>query len=207
VLPLALACNQPAKLPLAEGTGPAPNLPAPHKSLLPTVDIAPAKGWSEGARPVGAAGTTVTALARDLRHPRWLYVLPNGDVLVAETNAPPKPEDEKGLRGWAMKRLMKKAGSAEPSANRISLLRDADGDHVAETRTTFLEGLSSPFGMALVEIFTGLKIRKMSPTGRILGIVLSILSLFSFPLGTALGIYGLWALLSREGEMLFQDNT
>jgi len=150
LLPLALACNQQAKLPLSAGTGPAPTLPSPRKSIFPTVDVPAAKGWSEGRSPRSATGTVVTALARDLRHPRWLYTLPNGDVLVAETSAPPKPDDEKGLRGWAMKRLMKKAGSAAPSANRISLLRDVDGDHVAETRTSFLEGLSSPFGMALI---------------------------------------------------------
>jgi glucose/arabinose dehydrogenase len=97
-----------------------------------------------------AAGTTVTAFARALDHPRWLYVLPNGDVLVAETNAPPRPEDGKGIKGWFFKRYQKKAGGAVPSANRITLLRDADGDGMAETRTVFLSGLNSPFGMALV---------------------------------------------------------
>ncbi|HEY9239912.1 MAG TPA: sorbosone dehydrogenase family protein, partial [Burkholderiaceae bacterium] len=89
------------------------------------------------------------AFARGLDHPRWLHVLPNGDVLVAETNAPPKP-DNKGLRAWAMGLVMKKAGAGVPSANRITLLRDADGDGVAEVRTVFAENLSSPFGMALV---------------------------------------------------------
>jgi glucose/arabinose dehydrogenase len=79
-----------------------------------------------------------------------LYVLPNGDVLVAETNAPPKPEDGTGLKGWFMKIAQKKAGAGVPSPNRITLLRDADGDGVAETRTAFLSGLYSPFGMALV---------------------------------------------------------
>jgi glucose/arabinose dehydrogenase len=93
---------------------------------------------------------TVTAFATGLDHPRWLYVLPNGDVLVAETNAPPRPEDCKGIKGWFMKRFMKIAGAAVPSANRITLLRDADGDGVAESRGAFLEGLASPFGMALV---------------------------------------------------------
>ena len=90
------------------------------------------------------------AYASGLDHPRWLYVLPNGDVLVAETNAPPKPEDGKGIRGWVMKQVMKRAGAGAPSANRITLLRDADGDGIAETRSVFLEGLNSPFGMALV---------------------------------------------------------
>ena len=92
----------------------------------------------------------MTAFARGLEHPRWLYVLPNGDVLVAETNAPPRPDDNKGLKGWFFKRYQKKAGGAVPSANRISLLRDADGDGVAETRSVLLANLNSPFGMALV---------------------------------------------------------
>jgi glucose/arabinose dehydrogenase len=99
---------------------------------------------------VPAEGTTVTAFARGLDHPRWLYVLPNGDVLVAETNAPERPDDAKGIKGFFFKRFQKKAGGAVPSANRITLLRDADGDGVAETRSAFLSGLTSPVGMALV---------------------------------------------------------
>jgi glucose/arabinose dehydrogenase len=148
---LALAgCADTAQLPFAAGTGPDPALPEPVTSLIPTVHIAPASGWPQGATPRPAAGGKVTAFASGLDHPRWLYVLPNGDVLVAETNAPPRPEDAKGIKGWVMKRVMKKAGSATPSANRITLLRDADGDGIAETRSVFLEGLNSPFGMALV---------------------------------------------------------
>jgi glucose/arabinose dehydrogenase len=143
-------CGEVARLPDAAVTGPDPRLPAPQKTLVPTVHIAPAKGWSAGAKPQAAAGTEVAAFARDLDHPRWLYVLPNGDVLVAETNAPPKPEDGKGIKGWAMKKVMKRAGAGVPSPNRILLLRDADGDGVAETRSVFLDGLNSPFGMALV---------------------------------------------------------
>jgi glucose/arabinose dehydrogenase len=149
VLAAAASCEK-AKLPVESGMGPAPELPPPRKTLVPTVLIAPAKGWPAGAKPTGAAGTTVTAFATGLAHPRWLHVLPNGDVLVAETNAPPKPDDAKGVRGWIMKRQMAKAGSAGPSANRITLLRDADGDGVVETRAAFLENLHSPFGMALV---------------------------------------------------------
>jgi glucose/arabinose dehydrogenase len=118
--------------------------------MIPTVNIAPAKGWPEGRTPKAAPGFAVAAFAANLEHPRWLYVLPNGDVLVAETTAPPKPEDGKGIKGWAMKKVMKRAGATPPSANRITLLRDADGDGVAETRSVFLEGLNSPFGMALV---------------------------------------------------------
>ena len=147
---LALAgCGEMSRVPLADGTGPNPTLPPPNKTLLPTVNIAPADPWADGAMPVAAEGTRVAPFATGLDHPRWLYVLPNGDVLVAETNAPPKPEDSKGLRAWVMGLVMKRAGAATPSANRISLLRDADGDGVAETRSAFIENLASPFGMAL----------------------------------------------------------
>jgi hypothetical protein len=132
-------------------TGPQPTLPAPEKRWIPTVNVAPAVGWPEGTGPTAAPGLAVTAFARGLDHPRWLYVLPNGDVLVAETNAPPKPAEKKGLRTWFMKRTMKKAGAATPSANRITLLRDADKDGVAEVREVFLADLMSPFGMALVD--------------------------------------------------------
>jgi glucose/arabinose dehydrogenase len=142
------ACSETAKLPFSAGVGPDPTLPPPNKTLFPTVDIAPAKGWSNGAKPVPAAGTTVSAFAMGLDHPRWLYVLPNGDVLVAESNAPPKPGG--GIKEWFMKTVMKRAGAGVPSANRISLLRDVDGDGTAETRSVFLEGLYSPFGMALI---------------------------------------------------------
>jgi glucose/arabinose dehydrogenase len=130
--------------------GPNPPLPPPQKTILPTVDIAPAKGWPAGATPTAASSFAIKALATGLDHPRWLYVLPNGDVLVAETNAPERPEEGKGVKGKAMQMMMKKAGAAVPSANRITLLRDADGDGVAETRTVFLKGLNSPFGMVLV---------------------------------------------------------
>jgi glucose/arabinose dehydrogenase len=143
-------CASSARLPVSAGTGPRPTLPPPEKALIPVVHVVTAKGWPEGAAPVAAEGTAVTALARDLDHPRWLYVLPNGDVLVAETNAPPRPEDNKGIKGFFFKLFQKKAGGAVPSANRITLLRDADGDGAAETRSVFLSGLNSPFGMELV---------------------------------------------------------
>jgi glucose/arabinose dehydrogenase len=149
VLGLA-GCASSAKLPVTAGTGPNPDLPPPDKSLIPLVHVVTAKGWPEGAKPVAAEGTAVAAFAKDLDHPRWLYVLPNGDVLVAETNAPPRPEDGKGIKGFFFKMFQKKAGGAVPSANRITLLRDTDGDGVAETRSAFLTGLNSPFGMALV---------------------------------------------------------
>ena len=143
-------CGETARLPVSAGFGPQPTLPAPNRTLIPTVNIAPAKGWPAGATPQAAAGTRVVAYASGLDHPRWLYVLPNGDVLVAETNAPPKPDDGKGIKGWVMKKVMKRAGAGVPSANRITLLRDTDGDGVADQRSILLEGLHSPFGMALV---------------------------------------------------------
>ncbi|HEX5727492.1 MAG TPA: sorbosone dehydrogenase family protein [Longimicrobiaceae bacterium] len=143
-------CGGSARLPVSAGTGPNPVLPAPERALIPVVHIAPAKGWPAGVTPAAAPGTAVAAFATGLDHPRWLHVLPNGDVLVAETNAPPRPDDGRGLKGWFMRIFMKRAGAAVPSANRITLLRDADGDGVAELRSAFLEGLNSPFGMALV---------------------------------------------------------
>ncbi len=153
-LPLLLVglggCAEYATLPPTAGMGPNPTLPAPAKRLIPTVLIAPAKGWPAGATPTAATGLVVVAFATGLDHPRWLYVLPNGDVLVAESNAPPKPEDGKGIKGLVMKLVMKRAGAGVPSANRITLLRDANGDGVVETRSVFMQGLNSPFGMALV---------------------------------------------------------
>jgi len=143
-------CGEVAKLPESAGIGPQPALPPPNHTLFPTVHIAPAKGWPAGVTPTAAAGLAVNAYATGFDHPRWIYVLPNGDVLIAETNAPPKPEDGKGIRGWIMKLVMKRAGAGVPSANRITLVRDADGDGVAETRSVFLQGLNSPFGMTLV---------------------------------------------------------
>jgi len=151
VAALALgACGSAAKLQVENGTGPDPTLPPPEKSLIPTVRIAPAVGWSDGGTPVAADGTQVVAFADKLDHPRWLYVLPNGDVLVAETAAPERPEDGKGIKGFFMKKAMKRAGSAVPSANRITLLRDSDGDGRADLRSTFLANLNSPFGIDLV---------------------------------------------------------
>ena len=144
------ACGEVARLPEAAGFGPQPTLPAPQSNVIPTVNIAPAIGWPAGKTPSAAAGTRVAAFADKLDHPRWLYVLPNGDVLVAETNAPAKPDSAASIRGLIMGWVMKRAGAATPSANRITLLRDTDGDGVADVRSVLLEGLMSPFGMALV---------------------------------------------------------
>lgn len=148
---LVAACGEVARLPVEAGMGPRPELPAPNTTLIPTVNTARAVGWSETGLPTPASGLAVTAYARGLDHPRWLYVLPNGDVLVAETNAPPKPpEMSGGLKDWAAGIVMKRAGARTPSANRITLLRGLTPDGAAQTRSVFLEGLNSPFGMALV---------------------------------------------------------
>jgi glucose/arabinose dehydrogenase len=147
---LLAACGTESKLPIAAGMGPKPSLPQPHQTLIPTVNIASAKGWEGAAAPIAAAGLSVAAFARGLDHPRWLYVLPNGDVLVAETNAPAKAEGNAGIKAWITSLVMKKAGAGAVSANRISLLRDTNGDGVADVRSVLLTGLNSPFGMALV---------------------------------------------------------
>ncbi len=132
------------------GFGPNPVLPAPKKTLVPTLNVAKADPWPQGARPVAALGMEITAYATGLNHPRWLYVLPNGDVLVAETNKPPRPDQGFSIKGAVMKQQMKKAGADVPSANRITLLRAVDANGAAQSRMVFLEGLFSPFGMALV---------------------------------------------------------
>ena len=144
------ACAAPPLGDATAGVGPNPTLPPVNHTLIPTVHIAKAVGWPSGARPLAAPGLAVQAFASGLNHPRWLTVLPNGDVLVAETNAPPRPDEKRGLKNWIMGLVMGRAGAGVPSANRILLLRDADGDGVAEQRSVFLDGLNSPFGMALV---------------------------------------------------------
>ena len=140
-----------AALPPINGYGTDPKLPTPDQRLIPVINVAKATGWTNGEKPVAAEGLEVIAFASGLDHPRWVYVLPNGDVLVAETNAPAnRPEDSKGIKGWFFNLFQKKAGAAVPSADRITLLRDADGDGVAETKSIFLDELHSPFGMVLV---------------------------------------------------------
>jgi glucose/arabinose dehydrogenase len=146
----ALPQTQPASTGYPVGFGPNPALPEPNRSLIPTVNVAPVDRWSAQETPRPASGFAVTAYARGLDHPRWVYTLPNGDVLVAETNAPPKPDDSKGIKGAVMEHQMKKAGAVTESANRITLLRGVDANGGAQSRTVFLKGLRSPFGMALV---------------------------------------------------------
>jgi glucose/arabinose dehydrogenase len=150
VLAFAVAgCAEPAKTPVNVAMGPNPVLEKPSTPLFPTLKIAEAVGWTEGQTPTAAQGLEVAAFATGLDHPRWLQVLPNGDVLVAETNAPERPEEGKGIRGYFQGQAMKKAGAVTQTANRLTLLRDANGDGVAETKSAFLTDLNSPFGMAL----------------------------------------------------------
>ena len=144
------SCGETARYGVEAGTGPSPVLPPPVKSLIPTVKVADATGWPAGRTPVPAPGLGVNVFASGLDHPRWLHVLSNGDVLVAETASPGTDKTGGGIKGFFMKIFMKKAGSAVPSANRITLLRDANGDGFAELKTPLVEGLYSPFGMAVV---------------------------------------------------------
>jgi glucose/arabinose dehydrogenase len=145
-----IGCGDSAKLPEQASTGANPTIPAPVKSYIPTVKIAPAQGWPTDGKPTAHSNLTVNAFAKGLEHPRWLFVLPNGDVLVAESNAPERPGEATGIKGWIYKTVQKWAGAGVPSADRITLLRDRDGDGVAETRTSFLKNLHSPYGMALI---------------------------------------------------------
>lgn len=132
------------------GIGPNPTLPPPENKLIPTMQIAEAIGWPLGKKPTAVPNVAVNAFASGLAHPRWLYTLPNGDVLVAETNGPPRPENNKGIKGYITRKMQAKAGGAAATANRITLLRDVDGDGIAETKSVFIDNLNSPFGMALI---------------------------------------------------------
>jgi glucose/arabinose dehydrogenase len=150
LLPLLAACNGSTHLPTQAGFGVNPDLPKPHDQWLPLVNIAPAKGWRDGAMPTAAPGLKVSMFAGGLDHPRWLYTLPNGDVLVAETNSPPHPDDLKGVTKLAHDVITRIAGADTRSANRITLLRDTRGNGAADVKSVFLGGLNSPFGMALI---------------------------------------------------------
>jgi len=142
------ACAAKSTKDVSEAQGPSPQLDEPRKTALPTVNVAKGEGWPVGAAPTPAAGLSVNEFAGGLAHPRWLLALPNGDVLAAESDSPGTDRTGGNAKGFVQKLLMKKAGSSQGSANRISLLRDADGDGVAETKTELLTGLYSPFGMA-----------------------------------------------------------
>ncbi len=151
-LVLLTSCASPGSNDPFAGFGPDPAMPRPQKSLIPTVGVPEVVGWPAGAAPKAPPGFTVARFAEGLDHPRWLLVLPNGDVLAALSASEPSKADKsnQGIKGFFQKMLMKKVGSAKPSPNRIVLLRDADGDGVAETKTEFATGLKQPFGMPLV---------------------------------------------------------
>jgi glucose/arabinose dehydrogenase len=134
----------------APGFGPNPTLPAPEHALIPTLNIAPAEPWPQGTHPVPAAGLAATAYASGLDHPRWLYVLPNGDVLVAESNKPGNGPKETGIKAKVQAIEQKRAGAGVESPNRIILRRGVKADGTAETKTVFAQDLNSPFGMTLV---------------------------------------------------------
>lgn len=142
-------CMETSKIGIMAGTGSQPSLPEPVQTFIPTVKVPKAVGWKSSETPIAIEGTHVTAFAENLQHPRWLYQLPNGDVLVAETNFK-KEGGKKSIKGWFTKHFLKKVGATAPSAERISLLRDADGDGRAEFKSTFIANLHSPFGMALI---------------------------------------------------------
>src|SRR5690606_34850505 len=119
--------------------GPNPQITEPRKTLLPTMNVAKVVGWQSGEAPSPAEGLKVNAFATRLEHPRWLLRLPNGDVLVAESNCPPR--ESGGVKNWVMRRLMSDAGAGVTSPDRITLLRDVDGDGVAEQKSVLLSGL------------------------------------------------------------------
>ncbi len=149
---LLISCSfDNASMSIKEGMGKNPTLPSPEIETIPTVSIAEAIGWQDGAKPTVAAGLQINAFSKNLDHPRWIYTLPNGDILVAESNAPAKPDTGFSLRGFFAKKIMKEAGAGVKSPDRITLLRDADKDGVAEVQTIFAENLTSPFGMVLVD--------------------------------------------------------
>jgi glucose/arabinose dehydrogenase len=129
--------------------GSSPVIPAAKpQGAIPTLKMPTARGWSDGQTPVAAPGLKVNAFATGLDHPRWIQVLPNGDVLIAESMSMDRPP--RSLFDYAMVSTMRRADAMGVSANRITLLRDADGDGIAETREVFLNGLNQPFGMALL---------------------------------------------------------
>ena len=142
--------RQKARFDILAVEGPQPQIATPRTAPIPLFKIAKAVGWKNGTMPVPAAGLKVQPFAVGLSHPRWLLALPNGDVLVAETNAPPKPDDYPGVKGWITRNMQEDAGAGSKSADRITLLRDTNGDGIADVKGVLLAGLHSPFGMALV---------------------------------------------------------
>jgi hypothetical protein len=151
VATLALsACGPNANLPREASYGPNPQLPTPEQQIVPQNNTAGSATWKDGETPTPAPGLAVKAFAKNFQHPRWIYVLPNGDVLVAETNKGTSWADTMGYGGWLESLVRRLEGLRAKSANRITLLRDTNNDGVADVRETFLSDLNAPFGMALV---------------------------------------------------------
>lgn len=205
---LAIAgCAGQAEEPVTIGMGASPKLEAPSSTLLPTVKIAEAIGWADGQKPVAAQDLQVQAFATGLDHPRWLHVLPNGDVLVAETNAPPRPDEGGGIRGFFMADAMKKAGATAPTANRITLLRDQDGNGEAEFRSPFMTGLNSPFGIALANgklyIANTDAVVSVSYTSGLTRIGASPVRLTDLPAGTRNHHWTKSLIASKDGSKLY----
>jgi glucose/arabinose dehydrogenase len=147
---LVAGCANNANLPEAAQYGSAPPLPPPHQEFIPTNNTLTVKGWKAGETPIAAPGLKIEPFATDLKHPRWLYVLPNGDVLVAESNHGAQMADTMGYGGWIESLVRRFNGLFTESANRITLLRDSDGDGVADVRSVLISNLNAPFGMTLV---------------------------------------------------------
>ena len=143
------ACTETAKLPASAGFGAKPDLSQMNKKMIATINVAKAVGWAANTMPTVIKGNTVAPFATQLEHPRWLYELPNGDILVAETNHKEK-SDGFSVKGWIAGKLMANGGAAVPSPNKIMLLRDTNGDGVADEKHVFLKDLNSPFGMSLI---------------------------------------------------------
>ena len=142
---LARSFNEPKRNPIYGST---PDIPEARPQAIPTLKMPTARGWSGDHKPTAAAGLKVNAFARGLKHPRWMHVLPNGDVLVAEALS--TPGGIKTPFDYAIFTTMRRAAAVGQSPNRITLLRDADGDGIAEQQHTLLEGLNQPFGMQLI---------------------------------------------------------
>jgi glucose/arabinose dehydrogenase len=145
---LLAACGGPDPRPASETYGASPPLPEARAQGIPTIKIAPVEPWPEDAAPVAPEGFAVSRYAAGLDHPRWMTVLPNGDVLVAQASTERRRGG--GVAGWVENRILDAAGATTASANSIMLLRDGDADGVVDSRSVFLDGLKQPFGMALI---------------------------------------------------------
>jgi glucose/arabinose dehydrogenase len=141
------ACAAGREVPVAQTVGVQPTIPEPQTSLIPVMRTPKAESWAAGDAPTAPAGFRVMRFAEGLDHPRWLQVLPNGDVLVALSST--KPKEPKTIKDWVMGRVMKRVKAVGPSADQVVLLRDANGDGIAELRQLILQNLNQPFGMAL----------------------------------------------------------